>query len=58
MVIENRQRHQARPDGTSFTVSEYRYAPASPLATGALSSGKVDQNAMILPGVMTTPDQA
>ncbi len=29
MTIENRQRHVARPDGSTFTVSEYRFTPAT-----------------------------
>lgn len=28
MTVENRQRRITRPDGSAFTVSEYRYQPA------------------------------
>lgn len=29
MTIENRQRTARRPDGATFTISEYRYLPAA-----------------------------
>jgi hypothetical protein len=38
MTIENRQRRVRRPDGTSFTVSEYRFMPEELRTEGSPSS--------------------
>jgi hypothetical protein len=35
MQIENRQRRMSRPDGSRYTISEYRYVPAAALQARA-----------------------